>query len=782
MKDLWKKFKQWKKKVTGFQFWLGCILLILILCVFDITRHIILTLIGLGVVIYFFWSYVLRTEDKVRTTLRLILVPLLGLGVFYYLFHDVQVLTPPVFLQMTAVISIFGIIWLAPLIAEKMGDLFTNLLFGFGGGTGKVEKTFMNSIPEGYRKRGMFKEALDNIEDQLGGLVDNFDGNLLKAEIYAEDLHDFPTAEAIIQQMLGFDGLNPKLSVMLYNRLADWQLKLCKSLGGAKAALQQIVDRFPDSEEALYAFQRINRLRLANEGAPEAKQVVRIVEDFGLKKDFQGWEMPVIHWQEEMRELIDYLTNHPKDWDAREKLSTIYSHECKDVQKAVSQLEILLGIDGQPRKKVAQWLNMEADYYICDHDLAGARRALERIGELYPDSAPAHLAQNRIALLAKELEKEAPETLPVPKTDPNLQKDNKKHFVKAVRDTIQKRSGEALPEKKGNGYVIVGGPSSGQSEEPVAAEKNSENSGWIKDLERYNIILERDPMDYEANEEVAAIYAYKMGESEAGIAQLNMLIDTPNQPAAKVALWLNRQADFYVHDRSLPPAVRIERAKAALTRIKDLLPCTPFVPQAQRRMQYLKLELSKDPAKKVNITTSDSIVFSGDRIVKAVRQTREKRAAKAAALAGESPETIQEKRDIAPVQEKPALKLKEELPPEEKPDTSWIEEMARLENELIVHPQNQEAREQLATIYAYKEGETEIAIAQLEILIAMPMQSPRRVAQLLHREADFYIQAKDMNAAKEALERIELLYPGHPLVTIAKNRITRLKIELGKVK
>lgn len=744
-------------------FWLVVMLFVVVLALCGISQKLIIGSLVAVVIIRFFWTQVMDSEDKVRAALRNLMY--LGVIVFYisFLGSDLVFSTG----GFSGVIAILlrlilgGLIaaWLTPIICGKVSHFFGEVFYGFGeGGKGeKVEKKFLSSIPEGFRKRGKYQEALENIETQLRDLPDNLEGNLLKASIYADDLKDMPQAEAIIQEMLSSGNVPPSVGAHLYNRLADWRLNLCRDLEGAKAALQGLVNRYPGSEQALYAIQRKSHLCLPDDGKPKEKQVIRIVEDLGLKPGFKGWDMPQVSWQEEAESLVAYLKEHPHDWDAHEKLACIYSRHSNDVKAAVAELEELINQGEQPKKKVAQWLNLEADFYIRAYDLPGAQKALERISELYPGSAPAYMAAHRISLLKMELEKEKAILYEVPKTDPSLALKNDQRVAKVARETYAKRAKESAKGPISPREVIV---SEKEAAEPVKeSPAPKEDNQWVEEMEKLDEHLAQHPVDWESREELAAIYAYKCGEVSAAISQMELLIQAEGRTPNQIAKWLNREADFYLHAQDL------DSARASLERIGQLLPDSSFVPLAQRRIMRLKMEVHKADRLTYEIPRRDerehssAMNLGGERIVKAVRDTR---ARQQAAGKGASPE----------VKESPKRLQKEE--------DSWKAKRQEYERRLIEFPQDWETREALATIYAYQEQNLGKALEQVEILLQIPGQPVSRQVQWLHREADFYLHARDLEGARAALERVGELFPTSPLVEIAQTRIGRLKLELDK--
>jgi hypothetical protein len=69
-------------------------------------------------------------------------------------------------------------------------------------------------------------------------------------------------------------------------------------------------------------------------------------------------------------------------------------------------LEQLISHPNQPTARVVHWLNLLADLQVASGaDLETVRATLERIIDLYPDSAPASMAQNRLAHLKLEFRK-----------------------------------------------------------------------------------------------------------------------------------------------------------------------------------------------------------------------------------------------------------------------------------------------------------------------------------------------------------------------------------------
>ena len=78
----------------------------------------------------------------------------------------------------------------------------------------------------------------------------------------------------------------------------------------------------------------------------------------------------------------------------------------------------------------------------------------------------------------------------------------------------------------------------------------------------------------------------------------------------------------------------------------------------------------------------------------------------------------------------------------------------------------------------------DLAIDQLEQLIAHPNEPQRRVVHWLNLLADLQVRhGANYETARATLQRIVDLYPGAPSADLAANRITLLKLEVkGKEK
>jgi hypothetical protein len=111
------------------------------------------------------------------------------------------------------------------------------------------------------------------------------------------------------------------------------------------------------------------------------------------------------------------------------------------------------------------------------------------------------------------------------------------------------------------------------------------------------------------------------------------------------------------------------------------------------------------------------------------------------------------------------------------------EDPAAMAVSLVAHlqqnPQDNEARERLACLYAKHYGRLDLATEQLEQLIAQPHVPARWVARWLNLLADLQIaHTQDIAAARHTLERVLERFPRSAAAETARVRIAHLAREL----
>ena len=97
--------------------------------------------------------------------------------------------------------------------------------------------------------------------------------------------------------------------------------------------------------------------------------------------------------------------------------------------------------------------------------------------------------------------------------------------------------------------------------------------------------LEQHPLDTEAREKLAVIYADHYGRLDLAAGELEQMIEQPNQPGRLVVHWLNLLADLQIRG-----GAGFDAAQQTLQRIVDRDPKAAAAEIARHRLALLKLE------------------------------------------------------------------------------------------------------------------------------------------------------------------------------------------------
>jgi hypothetical protein len=106
------------------------------------------------------------------------------------------------------------------------------------------------------RKRNNPREAVVAIRRQMEKSPNDFEGVMLLASVQAEDLKDLRSADLTLNRFCEWEDVPPNQAAAALTQLADWHLKFYHDISSAKATLQRIVAKFPDTELAQAARER----------------------------------------------------------------------------------------------------------------------------------------------------------------------------------------------------------------------------------------------------------------------------------------------------------------------------------------------------------------------------------------------------------------------------------------------------------------------------------------------------------------------------------------------
>lgn len=271
-------------------------------------------------------------------------------------------------------------------------------------------------------------------------------------------------------------------------------------------------------------------------------------------------------FQEAIYAIRGELAKFPQDLTGHLLLAEILAVNLKEVAAAQRVVEQLSQQANHTPAQISMAWNAVADWQLSvNKDVVAARTALQEIVQRFPHTEYSMQASQRLAHLAHAQEALPPEerrpiTLPPsPVKNLGLQKVNPKDWIKVK-----------TPEE--------------QVFELVAH-------------------LENYPLDAEARENLATVYAEHLNQLDMAVVQLEQLIECPQFPATQTVRWINRLVDFQVHLGN-----DIEGGRLSLQRILDLFPGTSFAFQAEQRMATLGNELPKVTPETVALGNYDKYI------------------------------------------------------------------------------------------------------------------------------------------------------------------------------
>lgn len=242
--------------------------------------------------------------------------------------------------------------------------------------------------------------------------------------------------------------------------------------------------------------------------------------------------------------------------------------------------------------------------------------------------------------------------------------------------------------------------------------------------------LAKFPDDYEGVMLLASIQAEDTKDLPSAEITLNHFCDAENAPPKQVAAALTQMADWH-----LKIAQDADSARAVFEKIIARFPDTELSLAAAQRIAHL------GGAEKILLAAHD-------------RQ------------ATFLPEGV---KNIGLLKSSAHL-----IPVEADPEKLAADYVKHLEQ----HPQDAEAREKLAIIYARHYKRLDLAALELEQLINEPNQPVKRVAHWLNLLADLQVHGRaDYETVCATLGKIVERFPDLPVAEMARTRLGRLKLE-----
>jgi tetratricopeptide (TPR) repeat protein len=247
--------------------------------------------------------------------------------------------------------------------------------------------------------------------------------------------------------------------------------------------------------------------------------------------------------------IREQLAKFPNDFEGVALLAGIQAEDLKDLPSAEMTLNHFCDQPNPPPRQFAAAMNQLADWHLkLAQDADSARAALGKIIARFPDTELSLQAAQRVAHLGGT--------------------------EKQLLASLDRRP-MAVPE----GVKNAGLRDSMKDLIPAETDPAKLAAAHVKHLEQH-------PLDTEAREKLAVIYAGHYRRLDLAAGELNQLIETPNQPAKRVAHWLNLLVDLQIQH-----GADYETVRGTLERIIERFPDLAAGEMARTRLGRLKLEV-----------------------------------------------------------------------------------------------------------------------------------------------------------------------------------------------
>jgi hypothetical protein len=278
----------------------------------------------------------------------------------------------------------------------------------FDGGGERIKPEPLYSIAEARRKQGRIHEAMWEIQAQLEKFPNDFRGQMLLAEIQAQNANDLPGAEATIRRLCAQKGRSPNQIAGALTTLGDWHLGVAQDVDSARAIFNEIIMRFPDTDLSRAA--EVRAAHLADAATLLEQREPRTLQLKTAPNPMMQGPMPAPAPPEDPRQeaqrLVDHIDSFPHDTEAREELAKLYARGFGRLELASEQLEHLIALPNESPRHIVRWMNLLADIQVeCTRETSLAAATLQRIIDRFPQATFADPARQRLAVIDLEVKR-----------------------------------------------------------------------------------------------------------------------------------------------------------------------------------------------------------------------------------------------------------------------------------------------------------------------------------------------------------------------------------------
>jgi TolA-binding protein len=250
-------------------------------------------------------------------------------------------------------------------------------------------------------------------------------------------------------------------------------------------------------------------------------------------------------FQEAIQEIEHQLESFPNDFRGLFLMAEIQSEHLQDLEAAQSTIDLLVETHEDNPPQAAGALMSMADWCLKQGQTEQARRNLQTIVDLFPNTSSSQLASQRIAHLenAEHTRNERGRTIVM-----------QSHYVQHV------------------GLNEVTDPA--KVEDDATTQAN-----------QYLAHLQEHPLDIESRQRLAALYVHSFERIDLAQLEYEQLIAQPNQSPKQIAQHLNLLADGQAK------LGHGDAARKTLQRIIEKFPKTSLADAAQTRLAHFGSEM-----------------------------------------------------------------------------------------------------------------------------------------------------------------------------------------------
>jgi tetratricopeptide (TPR) repeat protein len=289
-------------------------------------------------------------------------------------------------------------IWL-PTFVELMTSGMTG---AFTGGNDQIESKAYYFRAEALRKKGDYEGAIAAIDEVMEQFPGDFDGLMLRAEVYAVDYKNLSAARLQLEEIEADSSKTVDQKVLAALKRAE--LFLNQDLELSRSIWERIAAEHPNSPAGNLATQQLAHLTAKPVSSEDQGPLVIGVyeQNIGLVESLAADSVTEVKPTGLAAQLVKQLMQYPDDLEAREKLATAYAEEYGNVPLAVEQFRILAEMEGQTTRRRAEWLTRMAEVLVKnDSDLPNAKAVLQEIIDRFPDTSWCVAARTRLATIER---------------------------------------------------------------------------------------------------------------------------------------------------------------------------------------------------------------------------------------------------------------------------------------------------------------------------------------------------------------------------------------------